>query len=484
MSKKKFPKDEIIKALWLKGDLGHKLKSHQVLVYNKLWQVINEELGEEHTYVINCARRFGKSFVLILVAIEFCIRNPGAQVRYALPVQVTYRDIVLPSLNLICLDAPKELNIEHFKSEKRIDFGNGSSIKWAGCDNGNAVQLRGSSSSLNLVDEAGFVDDLQDIYESILAPLTITTNGKTIFSSTPPSTLDHDYCRLYREHAERGMVSQFTIYDNISLTPKQLAKAIKESGGEDSTTFKREYLCQFIQDAEISIIPNWSEAYIKEWPRSPQYFGFYHKYVCMDLGVRDLTVALFGYYDFENAKLIIEDEVVMNGPNMTTQLLAAEIHAKMDLLGYKNPKLNRLIADNALQIIQDLSIIYKLPFAGTSKNDLDAMINRVRIMVGDGKVIVNPKCKNLIGCMKFGVWQSRDHIGRMFGRSPTLGHYDAIAAITYLIFNLDTRSNPIPHLHGVDLSNSYVAPGTTQVVSDTARKLQQAFYPNRRATRR
>ena len=93
------------------------------------------------------------------------------------------------------------------------------------------------------------MDDLQYIVKSILTPQTLTVKGTTILASTPSVTPDHDYYYIYRECLEDDCVSEFTIYDNKSIDEETLKIYMKEAGGEDSTTFKREYLVKFITDS-------------------------------------------------------------------------------------------------------------------------------------------------------------------------------------------------------------------------------------------
>lgn len=476
-AKATFTKSQAELVFWKNGRLKYKLKPHQLPLYEKIWQLLNGEIAGS-TYVINCARRFGKSFVLVLIAIEFAIRFPNSQIRCALPVATQYSDSHLPAINLIIADAPESFKIEHLKSEKRIVFGqHGSMIKFAGTDDGNCEQLRGAASSLNLLDEAGSMMDLEYLYESILYPQTWTTNGKSIFASTPPKRMDHEFVAIYKKHKEAGLVSEFTINDNTSLTDEKRQEIIDEYGGVETIAYKREALCQFVGDDDVTVTPDWKPEYEQAWERSA-YFPHYTKYSSLDSGVRDLTVALFGYYDYEHAKLVIEGEVVMNGPQMTTDALATDIKAKMNELGYK--KLDSMVADNNnLHLIQDLSIMYKLYYAPVKKTDLDAMVNKLKILIKQGKIIVNPVCEQLIGCLKYAQWKSKEHIGKELAKSKLYGHYDATMALVYMCRVLDTTTNPIPMLLNVDVNNAYIPKSLSGQHSENGKKLSEAFLPNR-----
>ncbi len=474
-------------ALWHRGKLQWLLQEHQLPIYHMLWDVINSNDPTETSYVINCARRYGKTFILCVIAIEFALQKKKRLIRFAAPTGSQLSKACWPSLDKIFETCPIDLLPKLNKNANLIEFKNGSQIHFAGTDAGNAERLRGSESHLNLLDEAGFMDDLQYVYSSILMPQTLHTLGRTIFASTPPTTPDHDYVDLYREHAERGRMAQFTIYDNTSLSEDSLTKAIAESGGIESTTFKREYLCEFVVDDQLQLIHQWSADYEKDVDKD-EYYYCYHKYVGMDLGTRDSTVALFGYYDYLNARLVVEEELVMNGPTMTTDILARDLKEAEERLWLylkdEHPlsvtqaewKPRVRISDNSLGLmLQDLSILHGIHFNVTNKDSLEAMVNKVRIWAKSGRIIVSPKCEQLIGCLNYGIWSSRHTGAREFARSKVYGHYDALAALVYLVRNIDENTNPVPATHGFKNGTWYS--NRNQSPNQAATQLAKMFRP-------
>jgi hypothetical protein len=111
-------------------------------------------------------------------------------------------------------------------------------------------------------------------------------------------------------------------------------------------------------------------------------------------------------------------------------------------------------------MLQDLSSFHKLPFAPTQKTGrterqtiLEAMVNDLRMQVSGGKIRVHPRCKELIGCLRYGIWTDNR---RTFDRSSVYGHYDALAAMIYLNRNIDRITNPIPPTYGMDSSVMYI----------------------------
>ena len=104
-------------------------------------------------------------------------------------------------------------------------------------------------------------------------------------------------------------------------------------------------------------------------------------------------------------------------------------------------------ADNNDRIVlNDIGSLHGLYFFPTKKADsLEAMVNEVRLFISAGKLKVSPSCTQLLGCLKYGIW---DKNRKAFERSEVYGHYDAFAALMYLIRNLDLQTNPIPPLKG------------------------------------
>ncbi len=113
----------------------------------------------------------------------------------------------------------------------------------------------------------------------------------------------------------------------------------------------------------------------------------------------------------------------------------------------------------------------------TNKESLDAMVNEVRIMVGEGKIIIHPRCIKLIGCLKYGIW---DKHRKEFARDKVYGHYDHFAALVYLVRNLAKHSNPIPADHGFVNHKSWLLNIKDKDRSPNARTIGNALIPKRK----
>ena len=243
------------------------------------------------------------------------------------------------------------------------------------------------------------------------------------------------------------------LWDNV------IERMARELGGKTSTTFRRECLCEFVTDDDSKIIREWEDRFIVS-NEPTEYRRFYHNYVSMDLGVKDFTLPIFAHYDFKRATLVVEDELKLNGPTLTTlSLKNAIVEKERELWGHDlpadtPPKVYRRISDNNNpQLINDMAILHGMSFISTDKDKLETMINEARIMIGKGQIEVHPRCKQVIGCLRYGVWNKKK---TEFARSTDYGHFDALAALVYLCRNLDKHSNPIPATYGFDPRNARI----------------------------
>ncbi len=468
----KLTKPQLINEAWHRGKLAYKLYSYQHILYRTLWSAIDNASCMKYT--LKCSRRWGKSTIMCLISIEFAIRHANTQIRFAAPTAKALKKITMPIFRMLIKDAPQGQKPVYKVQEQIWVFPNGSEIHMAGTDNGHAESLRGTSSDLNLVDEAGFCDDLEYVIRDILIPQTLTTGGKTLLASTPARTPAHDFTEIARECELEGFLTKLTIYDNTSITQEKIELYAKEAGGYDSTTWKREYLVQDIVDEELAIIPDWKDHLIQEVPKD-EYYKYYHAYVGMDLGRVDNTALVFGTYLFRQATLYIEDELIMEGSGWTTLTLKdALLQKEASLWGEKKP-FRRISDNNNPHLINDLSSLHNVFFMQTDKDALEAMVNAVREMVAQGRIIVHPRCSNLIGCLRWGVWDAKR---RGFDRSKKLGHFDAIAALIYLVRNIAKHSNPIPIDHGHVNHKSWMGNVKDQMHSTAnARTLANALIP-------
>lgn len=483
-SPKTISKKDAIEALWRKAILHWKLDKNQLEMYD-----FCRNTGHK-TIVIGCSRQLGKSYFLTTLAIEECLKRPYSIVKFIAPKVKDIKRIISPLVRELTADCPKDLKPSYVTQDHIFKFPNGSEIQLAGTDNGHAESIRGNKAHLCIIDEAGFCDDLDYIVNSILIPTTTTTGGKIVMASTPSKAPDHPFMSFLKHAESQQRFIKKTIYDNPRLTEddiNMIADALP--GGKDGSDFKREYMVEMITSEDDAVVPEFTRELealvVKDYPKPP----YYDCYVAMDIGTRDLTVVLFAFYDFIQSKIIIEDEIVLSGKKMLTDSLAALVKMKEAELWthpstgqIKVPAL-RVSDNNNLILLNDLAVKHQITFLPTLKDNSDAALNNMRMLLRSERIIINPRCKTLIYHLKSAIWNKARN---SYARSGDAGHYDAIDSLKYLCRNVNMTKNPYPANYQLANSQLPIFDTTNPNAPKTEleQKLSDMFKLNNRITRR
>lgn len=393
-------------------------------------------------YIIHCSRRLGKTYFLCTVAIVYALKKPNSQIKYASVTQKAVKNMIIPIMRELFRILPDKYKGTWNSQDGAYKFRNGSVIQVAGVNNQRADDLRGTSADLAIIDEGGFVEDLDYLVTSVLIQQLISTGGKMLVASSSPLSPAHAFADMIHEARLGNYYASYTIEDS-DYAPNIIEQFIAESGGRNSTAVRREYYNELIVDDSMAVIPEWNDRFAVELVPS-KYDKFYHRYESMDLGVRDKTGILFAKYLFDKAVLYIEDEWTCSGQESTTRNIATKTKEIEKKLQY-NQVYRRVADNNALITLQDLNNEFGMYFAPVSKDSLAAMVNQVRLWVDSGRINVHPRCVELIACLKYGVYQ--DDKRKEFGRSKSLGHYDLLASLIYLVRYIDEHTNPIPRTY-------------------------------------
>lgn len=430
-----YSKEDLIHASWQAGYLEHVyLLPYQKIVYKTLRQ----GLANNSSYLLNCSRRFGKTSILVLIAIEESIKTPDHKTIFCSQYRSHLNDYIQPIFRSILETCPPNLTPKFLTHRNTYLFPNKSEITLHGVNDKQADKLRGGASNLNILDEAGYLDELQDLLQSVLNPRLLTTNGKTLIASTPPKVPGHYYTQLYQKAKDSNTLAEYTIYDNKSLTPADIDKVIEECNGADTIQFRREYLTQFVDDDEIQIIPEHSRVIVIKPDLEADFSSpRYQHYISLDVGFTDQTAILFGRWDKESKNLTIYDEVILQGSQSDTASIATAIKHRL------KPD-TRIVSDIDNRLINDLNSIYHLPVVATTKTNLEAMVARLREFIRSQQLIIQANCKHTLDNIRFGYWHNYEH-KRKFARSKTLGHFDALASLIYMLRFLDQHTSaPAP----------------------------------------
>lgn len=462
MAKPQLTRQEIKNALWEKGLLKWKMEYAE---YND--KIVRHEVQLEmydiyqkaepnSTIVMLLSRQTGKSFWLATVGAEQAISKPNSIVKLLTDTKVHVESIFLPIFNEIFNDCPEHLKPNYDKQKYVFTFPNGSQIQLAGSDNGHYERLRGQKTDLVLVDEAGFCDKLNYIVKSVLIPTTTHTGGKVILASTPPEDPNHEFVGFIEEAEMYNMLIRKTIFDNPLLSKEQIANIMHKMGGINSVQFRREYMCEIIRSEENVVFPEFDNELksriVTDWERPV----FYDAYVGMDVGGKDLTAVLFLYYDFRNDRVVVEDEIVVKGnelklPELANNIRKVEEELWTNKLTNEKIKPYKRVSDIDYIVINEIAreTDYEIYFHITKKDNKMAAVNQLRVLIANEKIIIHPRCVNLIRHLDNCKWKKSSTV-LTFERSPDDGHYDCVDALIYAVRAIQFNRNPYPA--GYDLN--------------------------------
>lgn len=454
MSVKKPSKQDVIHELWRRGQLSWKCHPVQLEMYEQFYAA-----DRNSTLVWLLSRQSGKSVLLSILALEQAIRHPNSIVKMITDTKVHVKMIFEKIFEERLEDCPPDIRPEYNKSDFVYHFANGSQIQLAGTDSGHYERLRGQKTHLCLVDEAGFCTNLREVVKGVILPTLTHTGGNIVLASTPPVDEEHDFYSFIEQAEMEHRLVKKTIYENPLLDKDQVSRIVKEMGGIDSERFRREYLCELIRDSESVVFPEFDDILIKEtvkeWPKPP----FFDSYVAMDLGGRDLTAVLFGYYDFRADKLVIEDEVVMdfklrnqNLEVLTTRIMDKETELWTSGITGEKTRPYARVSDINYLVTQEIFKYsnQQLMFTNAKKDQNESAINNLRVMIANRKIIINPRCVNLIRHLKHCKWNN-NLTKADFSRSAENGHYDTVKALQYMSRSINFNKNPYPKHYGLDL---------------------------------
>lgn len=440
---------EAVTVLWEKAELRYKLDESQQRVYDHFSRAIaGVEESAEREYVLDVSRRWGKSTIMCLIAVETALDAPDGRIPYGAPTRDMVRELLVPIMHWVMRDCPPHLRPTFYETRKEWVFRNGARIKMVGC-NQDPDSLRGTSSAAAFLDEAGFIRRLDYIAEEVLRPQLLTEPSSfLLMGSTPPETPGHPWSAKYVPEAKsKGLYVHRTIEDNPRITDGARRAFIEKAGGRTSTRCRRELFAEHVIEESLAIIPEFQhvkDEVVCELPR-PTCF---HAYAALDPGWTHLCAGLFGYLDFLEQRVVIENDFAMRHAH--TRDVAEKIKeievglwGGMVQPGTMKPQPYMRYSDTDMRLIADLQKEYSLLFSPTAKDDRDHAIAQVRVWMQQKKIWIHPRCTTLIAHLDHGIWNTSR---KQFAENPYHGHFDAIAALVYLMRNIQWRKNPYPTL--------------------------------------
>lgn len=433
--------------LWRKGKItDFLLDSNQKVLRDQLKSI------KRKTHVAVFSRQSGKSYGALGMAVEELLARKNITICYVAPRLKQGKKIVKATFDELFKSCPLDLKPKFDRDSSSWVFPTTKSkLELYGFNAEEIESARGPKAHMIIVDECGFMQDLKYGLRSVLYPKLNSTKGPMILISTLPKSQGHEFWEIVKKAEFDNVLIKRNIWDCPRYTKEDIDGFADEVGGYDSVDFKREYLNIMTTDEDHAVIPEANDELLekitKEWKRPP----YFDPYVSMDIGVRDLTGILFAYYDFITGKLIIEDELTFKGRSFTTSHLATAVRkTEENLWNLKKPYI-RVADNNNLILLNDLNLQYDILFLPTAKDNKHAWLNQIRIMLSEERIIINPRCKQLIFHLKNATWNKSKSD---YERSLDGGHYDLVDALAYLIRNVLFTRNPYPKGFGMTYGDS------------------------------
>lgn len=448
---------------WKAGVLWWLLDANQFRAYLLIREALKTPFAR---YILNWARRTGKTYLLLVLVIEEMLRHKRHRYNLAAGTKEALKEFVWPSVELILETCPDSLRPKIQEHRGRITFATKSYLVLAGCNDKRSIErLRGPLSHGNIIEEMGAIPDdpgLIYIQRGVLNPQLKTTGGWNLGAGTPPKSTGSEAAQIVQQAEKVGKgYDHCTTFDCPRFSPEEhraymqadadlLGMTVEEY--QLTADYRREWLAIIETDPEFAIIPECTPermegkdgkpALVREMPDVPM---FRDRYVGMDLGFAPhFTHDLFAYWDFGRQVLVIEDEFQMRRLNDTA--LAELVKEKeKELWGEHQPFL-RVSDNNWPMTISELAVVHGLVFMPTMKDELHAAIVNVRRWCRQGKIAIHPRCKELIAQLKAGVWNKQR---TEFAEVKGFGHFDALAALVYLVRNVIPNQSRVPEGWGI-----------------------------------
>lgn len=460
--------EQLQEALWRAGDLSWRLHADQHRVYRQYreWAAkptTGDSTGQlQRVFVFDIGRRYGKTWLSLVLAIEQCLRHPGASVAFACAKATDIGDIVRKLVSEICDSCPYDLKPQYRTTRQGASQGyyfpengpaRGSVLQLIGLDV-DPDGLRGRGLDGIFISEAGFVRDLKSTIVNVLYPqLQGRPHARILLESSAPVDPAADFDTFFVPDAKvRGAHVFRTIFDNPLLSEAERSEFILAAGGLESPQCKREYLGIRSRDTESTVVPEFDQKLHVQSVPVPAYADCY---VSLDPAQKDLCAILFGFWDFENARLVIQRDWAETNASTrkmadTIKTIEAELWTDLKRWNGKdfkpNPKLR--VSDTDPRLLNDFYNEHGLTVRqvqkannGVQRELKEAAVHSMRGAMGRGQIVIDPGCTVLIDHLNGATWNDNRTDYR---RHAVHKHWDAVDALVIMWRSVQRNSNANP----------------------------------------
>jgi hypothetical protein len=448
------------------------------------------------TFVLEIGRRWGKTYLMVALALMTAWRKPKTRVVYGAPTLKHLAEFVLPAFDKIAARVPADMRPRFNSANDHIECHNGSWVHLFGADNQrNADRGTGGDAELCIFDESGaegVATMLKYIGKAIFGPSLQfkegSPNGSIIYASTPARSPEHDFTDATEKAEATGNRFHATCFDNPRLTDAQRTAFIAADAADEglspdeymkTDTFRREYLAERVVDPLLVVVPEWAEKRAKLL-RAIDRPEFFRGMTTLDFGGSDPHGLHLGYWhptlqvkDGKVGAYVLEYDSMLRGNTgvlneeirrLETQAygvkkwegtMAAARDAQLRALRDQVPKWMEgvmqaqvegdeqpwmRVADNDVQLVRDLYELHGLAFIPTAKDDKQLQVNNLQVAIREERVFVHPRCEATDRHLRTTTWA--DHRRSTYSRRGG-EHGEGVDCLVYALRNVDKR-DPTP----------------------------------------
>lgn len=345
--------------------------------------------------VVRAGRRFGKSALALNLVFREALNTPGrywvVAPEYKQAKSIYWRDLVDKFI-------PHELIIKKNDQELILEIrtmveGKTSIIEFKGSDNENS--LRGAGLNGVVLDEFAFQKEY--VWNKILSPMLVQTNGWAMFITTPNGVANHfkkfwdDAVAWEAEGDPDWKTFHFTSYDNPLIPKENLDKEREKLVPE---FFQQEYMADFAKFVGLIYTGFDENVHVQEFEVNENW-TFYRS---IDFGAVDPNAVSFIGVDRDGVSYIF-DELYIN--DIFTSELAELIKQKSAhryfVATYADSAAKQSILDLGTYGIYCIPVKKNLAAKETgSRQWIISGIDRVHQLLKDRKIVIHPRCKATI----------------------------------------------------------------------------------------
>lgn len=472
--------DTAVTKLWRGANLKYKLRPNgqrEAYDWVKSWKAAHPSSGGP--LVINAHRRFGKSYMSILLGLERAISAPRQRVRVIAPTKVQGLGIFSEQWSEIMRDCPSHIEHKMVGDEIRIFSGEWknairdsdySTIHLHGSEAGGGERLRGQASDMIILDEPRDMSELEYLVKNVLGwHLLKRKRPLMVIISTPPRTADHYLTAvMIPEATAKRRYFEMPISKDKDITEEEYQFVLELCGSKDSVAWQREAECQLLADPGALIIYEWqrrenaqrvsgaqhSDLIFTERKRPDWFFPR----TTIDAGYGDANGILFWYFDYQDKKMVIEDEMFFRGVN--SQDLKDMVLSREKSLFSSCALWRDLHRDGDISPQQqaDLWDLFKFRVQKIDTYDKMAHIDGVNAAVASGQILINERCKELLYQLRNGAFVKDG--SQKFVRTVKMGHCDMVSSLVAAYRSVPrlTKYDPSP-LKGSWFGEEFVPEG-------------------------